>query len=196
MITIRSRIAKSLSFTKRQQEIIVGSLLGDGHLVKTTCGYAFRVNHSIKQKEYVDWKYSELQMFTNSFPAVYEKENSYYFKCVSHEYFSRMRKKFYLGQKKILPTDIGKLLTPLAMAIWIMDDGTKEGNQLRINTQSFSLNENIRLIKILEATLGICATLNRDKNHFRLRIRDQSMMLLKQNVLSHIVPSMRYKFSP
>ncbi|MEO8637697.1 MAG: LAGLIDADG endonuclease [Candidatus Taylorbacteria bacterium] len=195
MITIRSRIAKSLSFTKRQQEIIVGSLLGDGHLVKTTCGYAFRVNHSIKQKEYVDWKYRELKIFTNSSPAVYEKENSYYFKCVSHSYFDEMRKKFYLDRKKILPNEIGKLLTPLALAVWIMDDGSKEGNQLRLNTQSFSLDENIRLIKILEATLGISATINRDKNRFRLRIRDQSMLLLKQNVLPHIISSMQYKFS-
>ena len=195
MNTKRSRIAKTLMFSERQQEIIAGSLLGDGHLVKTTCGFAFRVNHSVKQKEYVDWKYRELKMFTNSPPAVYEKERSYYFRSVTHHYFDELRRKFYLGQKKIVPKEIKRFLTPLALSVWIMDDGTREGNQLRLNTQSFSRDENECLIAILEATLGIKTNLNRDKDMYRLRVREESMGHVKKITLPYIIPSMRYKFS-
>ena len=84
---------------------------------------------------------------------------------------------------------------PLVLAVWIMDDGTKEGNQLRINTQSFSKSENELLIKILRAKLGIDAALNRDKGRFRLRVKGESMPKLKRLVKKYFIPSMLYKLS-
>ena len=193
MNTKRAQSARLLSITPRQREIFIGSLLGDGHLAKTTRGYAFRVNHGLMQKEYVDWKYQELHSLTNSAPNSYK--STYYFRTVSHHYFDELRDLFYRGEKKIIPENIGHLLTPLAVAVWFMDDGTKEGKQARINSQSFTREENRRLSHLLEATLGIKSTINRDKHLFRLRISDQSMSLFRNMVTPHIVPSMRYKLS-
>ena len=193
MNTKRAQSARLLSITPRQHEILIGSLLGDGHLAKTTRGYAFRVNHGLVQKEYVDWKYGELDSLTNSVPNIYK--STYYFRTVSHQYFDELRNLFYRNEKKIIPDNIGHLLTPLALAVWFMDDGTKEGNQARINTQSFTKKEKKKLSDTLEATLGIKSTVNRDKHLFRLRISDQSMPLFRKLVASHIVPSMRYKLS-
>src|SRR3990167_10566834 len=96
MNTKRAQSARLLSITPRQRGILIGSLLGDGHLAKTTRGYAFRVNHSITQKEYVDWKYQELSQFVNSMPDIYEK--NYYFRTISHPFFTSMRNEFYRGQ--------------------------------------------------------------------------------------------------
>lgn len=110
MNTKRAQIARSAQLTSRQQEIVIGSLLGDGHLAKTTRGYAFRVNHGLIQKEYVDWKYRELERFTNSVPDTYN--TSYYFRTVSHPYFDEMREVFYRGDRKIIPDALNKLLTP------------------------------------------------------------------------------------
>ena len=50
--------ARTKLLTGQQLRLVLGSMLGDGYLVKTTRGYAFRVNHSILQKDYVDWKHS------------------------------------------------------------------------------------------------------------------------------------------
>ncbi len=193
MNTKRAQSARLLSVTSRQQEIMIGSLLGDGHLAKTTRGYAFRVNHGLMQKEYVDWKYRELCSLTNGIPSTYK--TTYYFRTVSHRYFDEMRNLFYRKNKKIIPQNISRLLTPLAIAVWFMDDGTKEGNQVRINTQSFTKKENKKLSDTLEATLGIKSTINRDKHFFRLRISDRSMSLFRKMVEPHIVPSMQYKLS-
>ena len=55
MDTILAREARTRKLTTRQKGIVIGSLLGDGYLVPTTRGYAFRVNHGLKQKAYVDW---------------------------------------------------------------------------------------------------------------------------------------------
>ena len=193
MNTKRAQIARSKILSQRQQEIIIGSLFGDGHLAKTTRGYAFRVNHGLIQKEYVDWKYRELEQFTNSVPDVYK--TNYYFRTVSHPYFDEMRMIFYKKDQKIVPDALLHLLTPLSLAVWFMDDGTKEGRQVRLNTQSFTYRENEKLSQMLEATLGICTTINRDKDLFRLRVRDRSMSLFRTLVAPYISPSMQYKLS-
>ena len=193
MNTKRAQLARTLPITPRQREVIIGSLLGDGHLARTTRGYAFRVNHGLVQKEYVDWKYQELNSLTNSTPGKYK--STYYFRTVSHQYFDEMRSLFYRKNSKIIPADIDHLLTPLAVAVWFMDDGTKEGKQARINTQSFTKKEHKKLSDTLEATLGIKSTINRDKQLFRLRISDESMSLFRKMVEPYIVPSMRYKLS-
>lgn len=115
MMTIRAQKARSLDLTKNQQEIVIGSLLGDGYLARTTCGYAFRVNHSIAQKAYVDWKYEKLQEFTNSGPKCYQK--SYYFRTITHPFFASLREEFYSNQVKIIPEKIDTLITPLILAV-------------------------------------------------------------------------------
>lgn len=69
---------------------------------------------------------------------------------------------------------------PFALAIWIMDDGAADGKQLRINSQCFSLEENLWLIKFLHAKFGIEVRLNMDKGKYRLRVKSSSMFLLKE----------------
>lgn len=194
MDTKQARIARKNKFTKRQQEIIIGSLLGDGHLAKTTRGFAFRANHGINQSEYVHWKHKELVNFTNSTPCVYKK--TIYFRTVSHDFFDDLHQIFYADGVKIISENLFKWLTPLSFSVWIMDDGSRDGKQLRINSQSFSKEENQKLIHILEAKFGIKATLNRDKNYYRLRIADDSMGIVKNITREHLIPSMLYKISP
>ena len=194
MDTIKARNPRNLKLTERQVEIVCGSLLGDGYLVKTTRGHAFRVNHSVAQKSYVDWKYRELEMLVNSSPR--SSNNCYYFRTVTHDHFSEMRDQFYNGKNKILPENFEKMLSPLVLAVWIMDDGAKDWNQLRINTQSFSKFENEEMASIIKAKLGINVTLNRDKDRFRLRVSAESMSIIRQLVQPHIITSMQYKLFP
>jgi len=85
---------------------------------------------------------------------------------------------------------------PFAFAIWIMDDGAADKRQLRIKSQPFSLEENLWLIKFLQAKFGILSTINVDRGKYRLRIADSSMNLLKELILPYIIPSMLYKLSP
>jgi hypothetical protein len=51
------------SLTQLQRSIIIGSLLGDGYvrIVDGRKDAFLEINHSISQKEYVDWKYEMLQ---------------------------------------------------------------------------------------------------------------------------------------
>lgn len=195
MDTFKARKARAKKFSSRQIELIIGSLLGDAYLVKTTRGYAFRVNHGLQQKKYVDWKYKILKNFTNSSPRM--SSNCYYFRTVSHPFLSFLRKLFYLeGKKRVSRSILKKYLTPLSFSVWVMDDGSKDGNQLRLNTQCFLLEDQKILQKFLTTKLGIETTLNLDKNQYRLRIKEKSMDKVRFLLKKFLIPSMSYKISP
>ena len=172
----------------------VGSLLGDGYLDSTTRGYAMRIHHCIAQSEYVEYKHSFVSNLANSSPK--KSKNAYYFRTVSHPLFTTLRSLFYSGRIKVLPKEfLLDNFDAFALAIWIMDDGAKDKNQLRINTQCFSFNENIWLMNFLQAKFGIRTSINIDKGKYRLRVRGASMHLLKSLVLPYMIPSMLYKLS-
>ena len=192
--TYRARAARKLEVSPEQWSLILGSLLGDAYLVCTTRGYAFRVNHGVKQKDYVDWKYQKLKDFVNSPPRFAER--CYYFRTVTHDAFSSLRALFYPKGRKEVPRElITSEMNPWLLAVWIMDDGSKDGRQLRINSQSFTEEENKFLAEVLRAKLGIEATINRDKKQFRLRIAQASMRKLNDLIRPLMIPSMLYKLS-
>lgn len=187
-----------------QIEVMVGTLLGDAYLDKTTMGYSLRLHHSMEQKEYVFWKYEVLRNIINSAPKSYFREQGFgemvYFRTVSHPYLITLRNKFYKGRVKIFPKKlVEKFLLPLALAVWIMDDGTNElgyGKCLRINTQSFSREEQICICKLLNKKYGLIATLNKDKKRYRIRFAKECMGKLIGLVRPYILPSMFYKLVP
>ena len=77
-----------------------------------------------------------------------------------------------------------------------MDDGAGDRKQLRINSQCFSYAENLLLVEFLQAKFGVVATLNKDKDRYRLRIGEASVERLVSLVHQHLIPSMLYKLPP
>lgn len=62
---------------------------------------------------------------------------------------------------KIVPSIIDQYLTPLALAIWIMDDGGKSGSGLKLATNSFSYSDCMLLTKVLYDNFNIKATVQK-----------------------------------
>jgi hypothetical protein len=109
---------------------------------------------------------------------------------------SHYRQHFYPDNKKIVPIGlVCEQLTPLGLAIWIMDDGSADRGAVRLNSQSFTECENVALAGILQSAFGLEARLNRDKSGFRLRITAGSRARLLELVGAHIHPKMAYKLS-
>jgi hypothetical protein len=107
-----------------------------------------------------------------------------------------MRHDFYIGARKIVPLGLlERELDGLAMAVWIMDDGSRDGGQLRINTQSFSADEVGGLARVLRAKFGIEMRINIDKGRPRLRCAASSMTRLVGLVRPYTIPNMLYKLS-
>ena len=190
--TLMAKKARMRGLSNRQLQLVVGSLLGDGYLMRTTSGYSFRVNHSLSQRSYVDWKYRIMEEFVRTPPR--RCGRCYYFRTISHPLFKEIRKHFFNGRTRRLSCGfLSCHLTPFVLAVWIMDDGAKDKNQLRLNSQSFDMEDNNILRHILRAKFGIRTTLNRDKDRYRIRVKSSSMSRLRQLVQDNLLPSMLYK---
>ena len=92
----------------------------------------------------------------------------------------------------MVPKNISELLTPLALAILIMDDGTwKPG--VRIATNCFTKEEVELLSLALDSKFNLKSSLHKNNNNYQLYIKQESLPLLRKLVLPYMVPSMLYK---
>src|SRR3990167_1139070 len=112
---------KGLKLTKIQQEVLVGTLLGDSHLsnFKTGVNYKLMVQHGFSQKAYTDWLYSIFQPWVLTPPQPKDQAvngklyKKHWFNTVSHIQFRFFAGQFYRGGKKVVPKLIHRWLTPL-----------------------------------------------------------------------------------
>ena len=185
-----------------QKAVVIGSILGDGNLNSnwSSTNYRLKISHSVKQGEYLLWKYEVLKDFVLTKPNVYEKTKSISFRTISHNEFTEFHKLFYPIGKKVIPRNIkGLINNPLTMAIWFMDDGNaiKRKSILcgyHLNSQSFTLSENKLLSECLYALYKIESVVELNNNNYRLAIwKQDSRRKFRDLVASYIIDSMKYK---
>lgn len=186
------------SLTQLQKSIIIGTVLGDGHLriVPKRKNAFLEINHTFKQKEYVDWKYEMLKSLCKSGPVVRKgngKRVAYRFTTRQNKEISEIFRNFYNKGKKIIPENI--VSDPLMFAVWYMDDGSRCGrDNVYLNTQQFDLKDQIKCIALLKQ-LNIESTLNKDKIYKRIRIKKSSVDKFFEIISPYVIPSMQYKLS-
>jgi hypothetical protein len=194
MKTAFASLARSIPFTTMQRSVMIGSLLGDATLLGTTAGWCFRVHHGLAQRELVNWKYGMLSSHVRSLPRV--SGPGIYFRTITHPELAELRNAFYADRTKQVPFALlERDLDALALAVWVMDDGARDGYQVRLNTQSFTVKEAEALASILRAKFGIEMRLNMDKGRPRLRSTASTTRTLVELVKEYTIPSMRYKLS-
>lgn len=94
--------------------------------------------------------------------------------------------------------DIADYLTPLALAIWIMDDGCRSGYGLKLATNSFTFSDCLRLTQVLYDLYGIKATVQKAgaaTQKYHISIWAESMPKFRSIVRPHMVSSMLYKLA-
>lgn len=194
---------KGLKLTNRQRELLVGLILGDGHL-ETQNGrtYRLKVEHSIKQKDYADWLYQNFREWVNQTPKARVKDSfgkritSYGFTTYTTGSLRFYAQQFYFGKKKVIPAGIEKLLTPQALAIWFMDDGSWKSDHHKtyiIHSLGYSRNELILIIEALKKKFGINAGTHKQYDKWRIYIYSDSAEKFKKLIAPYVVPSMKYK---
>ena len=183
------------SLTQLQKSFIIGTLLGDGYIrrVKGRQNAFLEVNHSITQKEYVEWKYELLKNLTRSGPKSRNGNGNriaYRFFTRQYPEFTEFMDLFYKNKKKCIPDLI---LDPMILAVWFMDDGSRCSEyNVYLNTQQFLKEDQYKLLKFL-GDMGLEGTLNRDKEYYRIRFRTSSIPKLFGMIERYIIPSMKYK---
>ena len=101
--------------------------------------------------------------------------------------------KFYDGKVKKVPSDLS-LLTPLALAHLIMQDGSRgSSNGLYICTDSFTRADVKRLAEYLIERYNIKCSIHKAGKNYRIYILVKSVETVKNLILLYMHPSMLYK---
>lgn len=195
---------KTLVLTERQQDILIGLLLGDGclELLPNKKSARLKLEYTGKQKAYIDWLYTIFRRWvinppkrkiTKAFNKSFEK---YWCTTVSSPILKKYFDMFYRNHRKIVPTAIDTLLTPIGLAVWFMDDGStksKESKGRILCTHAFSQKEVLFLCTVLREKFFLEAKPRKQKDGTEIYISGHSLMQLRKTIRKYIIPSMRYK---
>ena len=97
---------------------------------------------------------------------------------------------------KRVPKWIGEYITPIGLAHWICQDGSRQqGQGISFATNSFSKEDCIFLAKILEDKYALKTSVIKAgvENQWKISVKKESMNQLVSIVSKHIVPEMQYK---
>lgn len=189
--------------SKRQQEYIYGTVLGDGSIKfdRQSVKNAF-LSIWQSRKSYVKWQYSIMKDFVNREVRVFSykqitRRNMYYFNTISHPIFTCIYREIYLNGIKTISSAWLNQLTPFSLTVWYMDDGsiTQSNHQMRISTESFSYQEHLLVQRYLKKKWGILTDIKPSsaKNKFLLNFKAKERDKFFKLVRPYILPEMKYK---
>jgi len=188
--------------------VVVGIILSDGYIQITKNGINARLQfgQSIIHFEYFWFVFQLLSPLCISLPylssQVYKGVTFFTLRLSTRAlpFLTDLYTLFYVNGVKVIPAEeiMYNLLTPIALAHWIQCDGTWIGRGVQLCTDSFSIQDVVRLISILrirydlDCTLQMCNRGN-NKNYPRIYIKAESIPLLRTLVIPYIHSSMFYK---
>jgi hypothetical protein len=195
-----------LSFPDPLFDITVGLMLGDLSAVKRypNSMAVLKFCQSYKHLDYLIHLYDLFSLYVSSPPRVYEinrSSDSYLqvsFQTLSFPFFDQLYLLFYdpISRKKIVPENIGNLLTPLGLSYWFSDDGAKAGYGLLLHTDGFSKEDVILLISVLDSKFGLrCSLYQRHKGQYAIYISAHSKERFIGLIYTFLHPSMKYKLT-
>lgn len=187
------------------KNVIIGLLLSDGWLTfgsKASVNARLGFKQSLNHFPYFLSVFNLLSHYCNSMPhlIINNREGKIHYGLGlftrSLPCFTEFHSLFYKNGIKIIPNNIYELLTPVALAHWVMGDGVAKSHGLILCTDSYPIKDVVRLINVLIIKYRLECTIRVHKeNQYRIYIRQKSMPLLIKIIKSHIHPSMLYKLN-
>jgi len=194
----------SLTLSAKQRELLTGMLLGDAHLERRASGAVrLKVEHCVRQNDYAMWKYHCFQQWVLTPPQRKPKRHklgsiseNVWFNTIAHPQLCEWYAHFYQEGPKVIPENLA--LTPLALAVWFMDDGSRKSRECRglyLNVQCFSQAEVRKLQACLRQNFQISTTTRSQSDGLQIYIPSCETSHFTEIVECHLIASMRYKLS-
>ena len=204
--TFHTKVRASSRIGPHNEEVIsivIGSLLGDSYANSRTIeGTRICYRQSDKHSDYLFWLYDFFYTrgyCSNLKPRKYTrklKDMEYYgyeFNTFTFRSFNWIHKLFYKKGTKYINPQLEQYLTPLALAIWIMDDGCWANSGVRIATNCFKLEEVKLLVNMLTKLYNLNCTVQTIDGRYSIYITKECMPKLRDILLPYMHPSMKYK---
>jgi len=117
-----------------------------------------------------------------------------YFHTFAFSCFNGFVDLFYPNGIKIVPANIGELLTPVGLAFWIMDDGGLSHGNLLLQTNSYTFEEVQLLVNVLQTKFNLsCKKTLRRPGQYAICIPNRELHKVRKLVSQYMHPSMLYK---
>ena len=189
--------------SKNCKEIILGSMLGDGSLKihKPYVNARFSFRHSVKQKEYFEWKINQLAEISGESCVWLQQDKNGRDGWGGPKLRYQSLARPSLTEIFLLTNKGGKMrirrkwlnqLTPLSLAIWWFDDGSlvSDSRQGVFCTDGFSLQEVRILNRYLKIVWNVSTTIGQvgKTEKYRLWLRSTTEL---QKFLRIILPHVR-----
>jgi recombination protein RecA len=206
-------VAEQQLLGAQQVQVVLGSLVGDGALSPNPHGRSgtrFRMGHGAKQAAYLDWKMSLLENIPHSRTS--NAKGAVFADFTPLPELAELREIVYFGDgKKHLTWDYLKGLTPLALAVWYMDDGcftvrskgaqerTRGGSgRIDICVEAMSVGSRDRLVSYLRDAyrLDVKLTSRGARKMSVLQFTTAASEEFQRLIAPYVHPSMDYKLLP
>lgn len=200
----RYEILRATPINFVQKQFLVGHLLGDGCLYRDGKNSLYKVSIAQKKahEQYFHWKIAMLYPFVNTWRENEDKrKNSVMLNATSicHQDLKFFAESFYTKDRvKIVPRKLDMYLTPLSLAVWIMDDGNlNSGVNMRIATMNFSYEDHLRLQEYLKSIFGLRSKIMvfkyKGKEYNQITLNKKNTQKLSDIIRPYIVDCMKYK---
>ena len=190
-----------------QKQFIVGCTLGDGCLYTDTKhgNYKISFSHCKAQEQYFHWKIAMMDPFINTFRESIDKRgNSVMLQTttICHKDFNIFAKMFYDENRiKHVPDNLDMYLTPMALAVWVQDDGSlNAGVNMRIASMGFTEAENYKLRDYLKQCFNLRSKVMgfkyKGKQYWQITLNKENTQKLSDIIRPFVVDCMQYKIMP
>ncbi len=187
-----------------QKSAIVGLILSDGWLrfsSKSNKSPYIGFTQSLAHSDYVWFVFSFLSHYCDNMPLFKQGIRAgrpfYGLEIGTRALpcFSELYDIFYVNGVKVVPDNIYELLTPVAFAHLIQGDGGFKSQGIYLCTDSYTLQDVVRLMNVLIIRYELKCTLHKASNGkgYRIYISRNSVGKVTEIVLPHLIPSMYYK---
>lgn len=195
---------EAFRLSKRCEDIILGTVLGDGCLERNGSNVRLRIDHAFSQRELVEWKFRELHELEPFFPRKVERVDqrtgqthvNYRFATRTTSALNEMHGLFYRGRTKWISAEIcNRLDSSLSLAVWYMDDGGRRGDCRSgyLNTNAYASDDVELLKQCLWKTFDIETVTHYAAGKPRIYIPASQFTAFCDVVRPHIIREMEYK---
>jgi hypothetical protein len=179
-----------------------GLLISDAWLEINKSGNSrFFFKKSINNSIFILFVFNKLSHYCSSYPYITKiniKNSKFYGLCFNtrtYPCFTELYNMFYFKKIKIVPLNLYELIDYEFLAYWIMSDGSKVGNAMYLQTQSFTFKECTFIISILIYKFNLKCNIHLQRNQPVIYISAKSMKQIRSNLLPFFLPSMVYKLN-
>ena len=170
-----------------QKQIIIGTILGGSSVVKPTKGKNCYLFMRSKNRDWLNYKSQELNMFSSQQPFT-EESNTLRWHSNCYPIFNEFREAFYVNGSKIVNMEILNELRDIGLAIWYGDCGKIKKNKVILNTNNFGKKGTDIIAQYFNEVGVECSVLKERKNNYRLQMTEEGSVKFL-SIIAHRLPN-------